>query len=134
MPDRIQLSRRKGWRLPPNAVKVDRTTKWGNPFVIGESIDRDSPLWPYLARVAPGLDGASGGNVLDRIPLTSVRLLNRELAVSAYSWWILEQPHLMLTMADELGGKDLACWCRPGTPCHADDLLSLVAELESPDA
>lgn len=32
MPERIQLSRRKGWRMPPNTVKVDRSTKWGNPF------------------------------------------------------------------------------------------------------
>jgi hypothetical protein len=31
-PIRIQLSRAKGWRMPENTVKVDRTTKWGNPF------------------------------------------------------------------------------------------------------
>lgn len=29
-PMRVQLSRRKGWRMPPNTVKVDRTTMWGN--------------------------------------------------------------------------------------------------------
>lgn len=32
MPERIQLRRTKGWRMPPNTVKVDRSTKWGNPF------------------------------------------------------------------------------------------------------
>ena len=32
-PRRVQLSRRKGWRMPANAVKVDRTTRWGNPFM-----------------------------------------------------------------------------------------------------
>lgn len=32
MPRRVQLSRRKGWRMPDNTVKVDRTTKWGNPM------------------------------------------------------------------------------------------------------
>lgn len=31
-PIRVQISRRKGWRLPPNTVKVDRSTKRGNPF------------------------------------------------------------------------------------------------------
>ena len=31
-PHRVQLSRKKGWRMPPNTVKVDRTTKWGNPY------------------------------------------------------------------------------------------------------
>jgi hypothetical protein len=29
-PTRIQLSRKKGWRMPPNTVKVDRSTMWGN--------------------------------------------------------------------------------------------------------
>jgi hypothetical protein len=28
----VQLSRRKGWRMPENTVKVDRTTRFGNPF------------------------------------------------------------------------------------------------------
>lgn len=26
----------------------------------------------------------------------------------------------------ELRGKNLACWCQPGTPCHADVLLELA--------
>ena len=30
---RIRLSRARGWRMPANARKVDRSTKWGNPFV-----------------------------------------------------------------------------------------------------
>jgi len=24
----------EGWRMPANAVKVDRSTKWGNPFKV----------------------------------------------------------------------------------------------------
>src|SRR5690242_6951114 len=31
-PVRIQLKRTKGWRMPPNTVKVTRPGKWGNPF------------------------------------------------------------------------------------------------------
>lgn len=31
-PRRVQLSRRKGWRMPPNTAKVDRTTLFGNPY------------------------------------------------------------------------------------------------------
>lgn len=34
MPERVQLRRTKGWRMPPNTVKVDRTTRWGNDFVM----------------------------------------------------------------------------------------------------
>lgn len=26
----------------------------------------------------------------------------------------------------ELRGKDLACWCKPGAPCHADVLLEIA--------
>jgi len=35
-PIRVQLSRKKGWRLPPNTVSVARPHKWGNPFRIGD--------------------------------------------------------------------------------------------------
>lgn len=31
MPERLQLSRVKGARLRDGAIKVDRTTAWGNP-------------------------------------------------------------------------------------------------------
>ena len=31
-PHRVQLSRRKGWRMPPNTVKVSRPSRWGNPW------------------------------------------------------------------------------------------------------
>ena len=40
MPVRLQLSRRRGWRLPDNAVSVARPTRWGNPFRIG--VDGDA--------------------------------------------------------------------------------------------
>ena len=30
MAERIKRSRRKGWRMPPNAVYVGRPTMWGN--------------------------------------------------------------------------------------------------------
>lgn len=38
MPERIQLSRRKGWRMPENTVSVARPGKWGNPFKIGDDV------------------------------------------------------------------------------------------------
>ena len=33
-PIRIQLRRTKGWRIPANTLKVDRTTRWGNDFIM----------------------------------------------------------------------------------------------------
>ena len=34
-PVRIQLSRKKGWRLPPNTLNVARPSRYGNPHHIG---------------------------------------------------------------------------------------------------
>lgn len=102
MPKRIQLSRRKGWRMPPNTVKVDRSTKWGNPFV-GDK-----------AACVKAFRGLRTGNVSVSVgpdqPITGMA-------------WIpaFEQPSL-----EPLRGKDLACWCKPGDPCHADVLLELA--------
>jgi hypothetical protein len=33
---RIQLGRKKGWRMLPNTIKVDRTTRHGNPSEFGK--------------------------------------------------------------------------------------------------
>ena len=34
-PVRVTLSRKKGWRMPPNTVSVARPTKYGNPHTVG---------------------------------------------------------------------------------------------------
>ena len=35
-PQRVQLKRSAGWKMPANTLKVDRTTRWGNPFSAAE--------------------------------------------------------------------------------------------------
>ena len=93
-PKRIQLSRKKGWRLPPNTVVVARPSKWGNPFKIGDDV--------------PGLPGVK---------------IEREDAVHYFSIF-LPQPAGEIRAA--LRGKNLACWCQLGQPCHADVLLEIA--------
>lgn len=39
MPKRIQRKRTKGWRMGPNTVYVGRPGPWGNPYMVGTSID-----------------------------------------------------------------------------------------------
>ena len=39
-PKRVQLSRSKGWRMPPNTISVARPGGWGNPF----RVVRDSAI------------------------------------------------------------------------------------------
>lgn len=36
-PHRVQLSRKKGWRMPENTVSVARPGPFGNPYKIGDA-------------------------------------------------------------------------------------------------
>lgn len=103
MPKRIQLSRQKGWRMPPNTIKVDRTTKWGNPFVVGKHGTRDICV-DLFAKMMAGYICISQGPDID------VQRNYRKMVT---------------TDRDELRGKNLACWCPPTAACHADILLKI---------
>lgn len=98
MPERIQLKRTKGWRMPETTVKVDRSTKWGNPFRVTE----------------------------DRTAAESVSAFRIWLTVDGCDADIPERKQRIIDSLHEIRGKDLACWCKPGTPCHADVLLELA--------
>ena len=105
-PRRVQLRRAKGWRMPANTVKVDRTTLFGNPFSVNEyGHDRAVALHrAWLTRRSIGKD-------------QSAELRQRRKAV--------------LEALPALRGKKLACWCplpETGEPdnCHAALLLELA--------
>jgi hypothetical protein len=109
MPERIQLSRRAGWRMPPNTVKVDRSTRWGNPFrTHGDGVPMDAALAVSLFESMLAKEGGF---------LAEIRGRGRVLTELAD---IRREPR----------GKNLACWCKPGTPCHADVLLRLANQPE----
>jgi hypothetical protein len=48
--------------------------------------------------------------------------------VAKFRAWILhpDQAALLERTRRELAGRDLACFCGPGLPCHADVLLEVV--------
>ena len=100
MPSRIQLSRQRGWRLPAAAVKVDRSTRWGNPFRIGDE----------------GVPDVSTAARLFR------KLLDRDDLADHHVFFVFTRERLRA----DLGGKDLACWCATGSACHADELLRVA--------
>ena len=50
----------------------------------------------------------------------------RELAVRNFRRRLEGMAAIGALDLSELRGKDLACWCKPGEPCHADVLLSLA--------
>jgi hypothetical protein len=49
-------------------------------------------------------------------------------AVESYREWALapEQAEFRAMARRELRGKNLACWCKAGLPCHADVLLEIA--------
>ena len=100
MPERIRLSRAKGWRKPDNTVVIARPTRWGNPFAIAKS-QREAD--------------ETGG-------------MTREVAVSRYREELLagRLPYSVDEVRAELRGKNLACWCSFDGPCHGDVLLEVA--------
>jgi hypothetical protein len=88
--------------MPANTVKVDRTTRWGNPL-----------------RVRPDYSAAQ--------------------AVSDYARWlegrtisgldpVAHSPPTANEIRLALRGRNLACWCMLGEPCHAEVLLLIANE------
>lgn len=73
----------------------------------------------YVGRAAPGLPASPFRN-----PYT-VKLYG-EAAVALYAAYLERNPELVERARRELTGKDLACWCKPGQPCHADELLRWI--------
>lgn len=136
-PIRIQRKRVKGWKMPPNTVSVTRPGKWGNPFDFrssdcsflalsygcrGDRLGRQEASvrafreWiepqPKGCRTVRYERGISFGN--DK---TMVQIGPRFVVGPAPSIKII---------CEELAGKNLACFCEPGEPCHADVLIELA--------
>lgn len=109
-PQRIQLSRKRGWRKPEGAIAVARPSSWGNPWREGTT------NWSVLP-----------GGLIDR----SGKVLTRQDAVDSYRNSLLASPDQIEAARRELAGKDLACWCPlplEGEPdiCHAAVLLAIA--------
>lgn len=110
-PIRLQLSRAKGFNLQAaslaanglNAVNVARPSKWGNPY-----------------KVAPAVE--CQGVTISEITQERAVAAYRERITRAYDQWESTRE----AVAAELKGKNLACWCKPGDPCHADVLIELA--------
>ena len=113
-PVRIQLSRKKGFNLQQASMAINglpaksvcRPGKWGNPFVA--ALSNVYKLTPKGRRA---------------VKFCSSPYDARRRAVTLYR-------ELMQKRAEEirreLAGHNLACWCPPGSPCHADVLLELL--------
>ena len=100
-PHRVQLSRKKGWRIPTNTVRVARPSLWGNPFKVGVDGDAAECVRKFREWLLP----YKHGDDLDAY-------LCAEANIKA--------------VQNDLRGKNLACWCPIGSACHADVLLEIA--------
>lgn len=110
-PERIHLRRARGWRMPPNTVKVTRPGRWGNPFIVNP-------------KVRPG---SKSGVAYFAVPTIEDAIACFEEMIESM---LGEDPIGMRARLDELRGKNLACFCALDEPCHADVLLRIANEVE----
>ncbi|RVL53583.1 DUF4326 domain-containing protein [Sinorhizobium meliloti] len=111
-PVRLQLSRRAGFNLQETstaingleAVHVGRPGPWGNPFIVGKDGDAAYCVDLYKALLAGFLRVGADPDI------AALERTRRFVAENV----------------DELRGKNLACWCKPGAPCHADVLVEVA--------
>lgn len=117
MPERIQLSRAKGWRMPPNTKKVDRSTPWGNPFWVER---RSGKRWN------PGT--AAWGEIWEvrHYDYMWGPTFPTKPAAAAHAAEMFRQKEAAKFDLSALRGKNLACWCPLDQPCHADVLLEIA--------
>jgi Domain of unknown function (DUF4326) len=57
-----------------------------------------------------------------------VATYGRDQAVALFRRYLTDHPELVEAARQELAGKDLACWCKPGDLCHADIWLEVSNE------
>ena len=126
-PVRIQLRRTKGFRLQEvsratnglPAVNVARPSRWGNPFKPGEE---------YLVTRFTEVDIATCWEKEIRVTAPNAEAVKQLYGIALMSHEMRERYGLPSPeeIVRELRGKNLACWCKPGTPCHADVLLEMA--------
>ena len=83
----------------PYDIRIDRSSIYGNPFVIGQD-----------------------GNRKD-----VVRKCDLWLRGEDFTYFKQRKRRLILRSLHELKGKRLGCWCAP-KPCHGDIYIKLLEE------
>lgn len=91
------------YRLPEDAVRIDRQSRYGNPYVIG-------------ARVTYHKDGTRE-RYAD--PLT------REQSIALFAFRLVGMLASAPDFLDPLIGKRVACWCAP-LACHGEVILQAL--------
>lgn len=149
VPQRLQLSRRKGYRRPADAINCARPGTYGNPIPWKGG-------WITWVAVALGYRGDEAGRKACAVALHRAWLLDQpvevlplegasgsieysdgtsssfEQAARGFAAWGagLEEPPVLPAERPDLEplrSRDLLCWCALDAPdCHVDTLLELA--------
>lgn len=117
-PKRIQRKRTKGFRLPLKTLCVSRPSIWGNPYPLAEFSTLSLLLFrnTVLGIWDPGLLDDQAETLVSR-------------AYDLHHSWLrrFSYRHPLDALRSTLQDYDfIACWCKEGSPCHADILLELA--------
>lgn len=104
---RVTKGHGRAVQLPPNTVRIDRQTRWGNPYIIGARVIYWKPAFP----------GDVGSTEHFDEPLT------REWSLSLYSFRLVGMLAVRPDWLEPLRGQNLACWCAP-LACHGDIIIA----------
>jgi hypothetical protein len=125
-PKRIQRKRTKGFKMPKGAVYVGRPSQWKNPYKIEKS-ERTKAFIVVAVDKWGNPSGSRWAGFVDKTEATTFAVdLYRRMLLGAFDRDPFTRKHYL----EPLAGKDLACWCAEGTPCHADVLLELAREVQ----
>ncbi len=105
--------------MPPDAVKIDRSTAWGNHFRVVRS--------GQLAQAAPGKPWAVKSPT--GVWFAETRLEAQTLAVAFFRHWINRPENATARARAALRFRTArpACWCALDEPCHGDVYRELGA-------
>lgn len=101
---RVQRRRAKGFKLPPNTICVDRTSKWGNPFVVGIFGTKEQCISAHILLLQGNICACTNPSIEKQ---------------KEYYWYVSANIY-------KLRDKNVACFCQEGTSCHGDILIQIA--------
>ena len=123
-PERIQRKRTAGWQMPENTVYVGRPSRWGNRFLIGMWVDQKTLETALYQEKPHYIEITTYQQAVNLFAQDLMPYSHRGPNSSLEKFYISEAN--LTEIQNDLRGKNLACWCRHGQPCHADWLLEIA--------
>lgn len=116
VPKRVQRSRKKGSKLPPNTLCCTRPGPWSNP-IVGKNADAAKWFRIWLVKHPRWIAGS----------LLSLARQNGASLRLHKSSCFYQTTHRYLDNLEQLRQYDhLGCWCRLEDDCHCDTYIELL--------